>query len=100
MKRNYVQVCKLNTLWADDARWQRNVENTGVGEDYALWVKDDWEYTVQELDDSKLVEDGGTLYGFAGSKDEEERFYALDAQVYAAEDGTYWVEERDEVYEW
>jgi len=98
---NFVKLQLLQTLWQDDARWQDNVKYNIGTEGWTLASDGDDGDTIVErfaLRDMKRVE-GVSVYDFMGSAIEDERFYIKDVVVYKRKDGTLWVEETDDVYE-
>lgn len=94
MGQVYVQLCKLTDLWKDDARWQANVQASGVAEGYT-WAVDEDDWVTAELNMVELqLAEQVTVYDFMGSMHEEERFYPRDMTEHVVlqdSEGKLWV---------
>lgn len=98
---NFVKLQLLQTLWVDNARWQNNVLYS-VGTDGWTLASDgdDGDTIVKRFAASDMTQvDGIEVYDFMGSAINDESFYSKDVVVYKHIDGTLWVEETDDVYE-
>jgi hypothetical protein len=101
-KKVYVKAVLLADLWKDDAAWQENVRSSGVVLGYT--VASDEECDGEGGEEKEFAEDELTLtnkvlFDFMGSKDEKERFFPREEQIYAAADGTMWVEWHEELFD-
>jgi hypothetical protein len=86
VKKTFVLLQKLSELWADDTRWQANVQASGLADDYTLiGDEDSGELVVEDYaaDELEFVADGVVhIYNFMGGDGEEESFYGCDEVVY------------------
>lgn len=82
--QQFVTLQLLSSLWADDARWQENVRNNVAGGYTLAYDEDVGELQVQNLTagEVEFAEEDVVVYDFAGSMNEDERFYAKDVLVY------------------
>lgn len=105
-KVTFVLLQLLSNLWKDDARWQANVEaNVAWGYTLAMGgadgVAEDGEMVLEDFasDELEFVAEGEVqVYDFAGSIEEEERFYGRDEQVYKDKaTGRFWLMYREDI---
>lgn len=86
MKREFVKLIKLVDLTYEgdtaesNARWLRNVHNTGVAEGYTYAGDDGYDSDEFACDEMEFAD--VKVYNFMGSAYEDERFYERDIVTY------------------
>lgn len=107
MKKTFVMLTLLSSLWKDDKRWQANVRHcidNSSTDGWTLAIDDDRGEPVQRDYSCDLLEfvdsDAVTVYDFAGSEGEPERFYAKAVLVFRVKaTGELCVLDSDDLYE-
>ena len=100
IKKSFVQLQQLDTLYIGDADWLANVTDQGVAKDYTFTQDADGECIEADFANEELqfAPDTVKVYSFMGGPGAAESFYGKDVVVYAGA-GAYWVLYTDELFD-
>lgn len=98
VKRKFVKLFRIGSLWPTDAKWQRNVHSLGVQDDYAAVRDNGFDTQLFAADDIEFADI--TVYAFSETEYDLHYFYVKDCfAVQSRATGFYYALLTDDLFD-